>query len=134
MTKENRWVPVLKGKTFCSPGCGASCTKVAHDTAHKQAKTLATTLKKITSKEWVPRVWENLGWHYSVTIKEGDLTIHPADSSSKNYSIYSHCNGTPAQVSTNSSGPDLKKLIENQLEIVKLEAKRWNTYLKRNEI
>lgn len=57
---SERWKPVLSGDVYCSPGCGAGCTKAAHDTAASDALKLATDL----GEGWEPHVWENFGWHY----------------------------------------------------------------------
>ena len=66
------WDPVLRGKTFCAPACGNHCTKAAHDKAQQDAKALAKRL----GPEWKPRVWENLGWHYSVTAWLWEVSAH----------------------------------------------------------
>lgn len=59
--EPDRWTPVLRGDTYCSPACGAGCTKAAHDAAQRKAKALARRM----GPGFKPRVWENLGWHYS---------------------------------------------------------------------
>jgi hypothetical protein len=30
---------------------------------------------------WKPRVWENLGWHYSVVSADGHMKVHPGGGS-----------------------------------------------------
>lgn len=55
------WTPVLSGNRYCSPACGHGCTITEHDAAVKKAKALA----RLCGKGWKPRVWENMGWHYS---------------------------------------------------------------------
>lgn len=66
-----RWVPVLRGKVYCSPACGGGCTKAAHNRAWQDA---AATVKKLGGG-WMIRVWENLGWHFEVY--RGCLKVHP---------------------------------------------------------
>lgn len=57
------WKPLLRGPIYCSPACGAGCTKTAHDQAQRKARIL---LGKLKGKGWRIRVHENIGWHFSV--------------------------------------------------------------------
>lgn len=61
------WTPVRRGASYCSPACGGKgafgCTWSKFQTATRKAKALA----KRMGKNWKPRVWENLGWHWEVT-------------------------------------------------------------------
>lgn len=72
MQNKLSWKPVLRGNIYCSPACGASCTKAAHDEAVKKAKALA----KRMGKGWKIRVHENLGWFYAVV--KGEPMIYSA--------------------------------------------------------
>lgn len=64
---------------YCSPACGAHCTKVDFDFATEQAHRLAVKI----GKGWKVRVWENLGWHYQ--IYKGVCDIHPQKLYRQNY-------------------------------------------------
>lgn len=66
--------PVLKGRIYCSPFCGGKCTLAAFKIATKSADKLVELLG---SEHWKPRVWENLGWHWSAMSKDGWWQIHP---------------------------------------------------------
>lgn len=57
-----RHQPVLNGNIYCAPRCGAKCKKAAYDRAVKEAGELAAKM----GDGWEPRVFENMGWHYSV--------------------------------------------------------------------
>lgn len=59
-----RWTPVRSGATYCSPACGARCTLSEFQAATRAAEKLAASL----GPRWKPRVWENLGWHYSAEL------------------------------------------------------------------
>ena len=76
MSTGNRWIPRLTATGgYCSLGCGSGCTKAEFDTATKKAKTLAAYLNKQGKvRSWVPRVWENLGWHWSVVWGDQSIT------------------------------------------------------------
>lgn len=65
---ELSWTPVLRGTIYCSPACGGGCTKSAYDLAVGLADNLARRL----GNGFVPRVTENLGWHYGCTLEAGD--------------------------------------------------------------
>ena len=65
------WNPVAKGDTYCSPACGGRCTRTAFQHATGAANALAARL----GPGWTPRVWENLGWHWSVG--HGELNVNP---------------------------------------------------------
>lgn len=71
--KPLSWEPALRGKIYCAPACGGGCTKAAHDLATARAKALAAGM----GPGWKARVWENLGWHYSVLSPCGRWKIHP---------------------------------------------------------
>ena len=78
MTDEtDRWLPVRRGLTYCSPrGCGRGCTIIEYDRAVIEANALAESL----GMPWKPRVWENLGWHYSAVADDSEpygLRIYP---------------------------------------------------------
>lgn len=68
---ELSWKPVSIGKTYCAPACGRGCTLDEFSRATKQADNLARKL----GAGWVPKVWENLGWHWA--IERGGLKLHP---------------------------------------------------------
>lgn len=63
--------PVLSGDVYCSPWCGFKCKRAAYDQAVREADELADRL----GDGWMPRVWENGGWHYEVS--RGAARIHP---------------------------------------------------------
>lgn len=56
------WKPRKRGAIYCSPACGAKCLKADYDRCVREADALA----KLLGPGWVPRIWENLGWHYEV--------------------------------------------------------------------
>ena len=61
-----------KNGTYCSPACGRGCTERAYTTAVAKADLLAETL----GSGWVPKVWENLGWHYAARSPCDRLSVH----------------------------------------------------------
>lgn len=69
---KKQLTPVRSGRTYCAPFCGSGCTWEDHQAAQKAAKALATRL----GKGWTPRVWENMGWHYSVVSPSGAIKVH----------------------------------------------------------
>jgi hypothetical protein len=71
-TNSNRWSPVRKGKTFCSPGCGHGCTHAQYLAAVKAAE---ACLKRMTTKGWKVRVHDNLGWFWCLEHESGLLTV-----------------------------------------------------------
>ena len=68
------WKPVAAGRTYCSPACGYGCTLKMFNDARQHAQALAVRLALSFKRDgaaatWEPRVWENLGWHYEVTVR-----------------------------------------------------------------
>lgn len=59
------WAPARRGKTYCSPACGHGCTWAKYQQAVQKAERLAKALGPF----WKPRVWENLGWHWSARLE-----------------------------------------------------------------
>jgi hypothetical protein len=66
---RDRWKPILKKRTYCSPACGRGCTKAEHDEAVRKGNALCKRL----GKGWKPRIWENLGWHFMA--EKGDMSV-----------------------------------------------------------
>ncbi len=58
------WEPIRKGARYCAPACDRGCTW----DEHQDAKFAAQRLVKRLGLPWEARVWENLGWHYSVRL------------------------------------------------------------------
>jgi len=67
---EPDWTPRSLGNTYCSPACGFGCKRTDYDIVVLEAAALAERM----GPEWMPRVWENLGWYYEVT--KGVAVIH----------------------------------------------------------
>lgn len=71
------WKPERRGSIFCSPACGAGCTYVAYELAGAQAHALISAFTG-SDLEWIPRVWENLGWHWEIRSKCGRFSLWPS--------------------------------------------------------
>lgn len=69
---ETNWTPVANGDIYCSTRCGYNCTKAQFDAAVQDADNLVARL----GSGWKPRIWENLGWHYSAV--KGIAKVHPS--------------------------------------------------------
>jgi hypothetical protein len=69
--------PRRRGNTYCAPFCGHGCTIAEHAAAVRGGAALASRL----GEGWKPRVWENLGWHYSATSPCGQVKVHPSKAS-----------------------------------------------------
>ena len=63
MNKTTDWNPRRKGKIYCSPSCGGGCTHAAYLLACSEANACA----KLLGPSWTARVYENLGWWWSVS-------------------------------------------------------------------
>lgn len=70
-TFTNRWTPVWEGDLYCSPGCGAKCTRAEYDHAWE----VGTDAQRVLGEDWTIAVWENMGWHVRVT--KGPLSVRP---------------------------------------------------------
>lgn len=60
--RKNAWVPELRGATYCSPACGASCTLNEYNHVTAMAQKLARTM----GRGWTVEVHENMGWYYGI--------------------------------------------------------------------
>jgi len=81
MRTSKRWQPIRDGDKYCAPACGAGCTYDQYEWAKQCGHALVAMLD---SNNFKPRIWENLGWHYSATTKddnheEGDFFIQVYD-------------------------------------------------------
>lgn len=70
----DRWTPILDGDIYCAPACGCKCKLVDFKRATASAAALVTEL----GDGWQPRVWENLGWHFSAG--KGSATVDYSES------------------------------------------------------
>jgi len=59
MTEKLSWKAKLRGNIYCSPACGANCTKDQHDATVSIGKLLASAL----GEGWTYIVRENLHWY-----------------------------------------------------------------------
>jgi hypothetical protein len=71
MTLSNK--AIRTGTIYCAPSCGFKCKWAAYEQAVIDASELAKSL----GDDWEPRVWENLGWHYSVETRDRRVNLHP---------------------------------------------------------
>jgi hypothetical protein len=69
---ELSWEPVRNGEIYCSPACGSGCTI----DSYLQTVEDANRLCKELGPGWFPRVWENLGWHYSAKSANDQVEVH----------------------------------------------------------
>lgn len=63
------WTPVRDGDVYCAPRCGLRCKWIWYENACASANDLCKAL----GEGWKPRVWENLGWYY--TVSRGKFTV-----------------------------------------------------------
>lgn len=77
------WRPMLKGKIYCSPSCGARCTLAAYNRAHKEAEICKS---KLLGSGWTIEVWENMGWFWKVS--RGVLEIRSFEPSLYTVSVH----------------------------------------------
>jgi hypothetical protein len=110
MKKKLSWKPRLRGKIYCSSACGHRCTKHDYDDAVKNAKALAKKL----GYGWKTRVWENMGWHYSVS--NGPISL-------SGYGPY-----------YGSRGASYLCLIDNNMETRHGGCQDWTTYRRRSPV
>lgn len=112
MTTEKGWKPVKRGALYCSPRCGGGCTYAAYRAAEREAAALA----KRMGPGWVPRVWENMGWHWQIV--KGDCSI----SSGPNY----WCNFNPNDLpQIHAHGRTPKAALDAVRKIMMAVQKRW---------
>lgn len=80
------WTARRFGVFYCSPRCGAHCTRAAFETATRKAAALCKRL----GPGWEPRVWENMGWFYSAQkgVTEVHANHHHAYRGGVSYSVY----------------------------------------------
>ena len=71
------WTPVRRGTIYCSPACGWKCLWAAYEKAQINAGDLVDEL----GEGWVPRVWENLGWHFAAETPDRLVKLHPSGES-----------------------------------------------------
>ena len=99
----DRWVPQSQPNgVYCSPACGFGCTQSEYDHATVEAAKLAALM----GGGWAPRVWENLGWHWSVT--KGVAEIHPSskDLILGHYDEYTVYFNTEPQIVVSAKSPE----------------------------
>lgn len=64
----------MKSRIRCADWCGRGCTEAEFQAAKKGAARLVKQL----GTGWIPRVWENLGWHFAARTKTNMLHVHPS--------------------------------------------------------
>lgn len=85
MTKiDTSWTPVRRGKVYCSSACGHGCLYADYLKAQHAAKALA----KRMGDGWKPKIWENLGWHYSAVHRASGISINEYPYSGDHFTVY----------------------------------------------
>ena len=70
------WTPRdLPGGGYCSPACGAGCSREDHERAVASARGLAARL----GDGWEPVVWENQGWYWQARCGVHEVNPEPGD-------------------------------------------------------
>lgn len=80
--KKLSWKARHVGDRYCSPACGANCSRAAYESAAQKAAALVARL----GSRFKPRVWENLGWHYGAVSTCDRLYIRERDT--RSYSCF----------------------------------------------
>lgn len=110
---NDRWTPVRKGNTYCSPGCGAGCTIQQFNRATKAAAKLAARM----GKGWKPDVWENLGWFYRVVSADGRVEIHPPQRRGDTYWVAVESDADTGQYTADGATPEKAlKLVTERIQ------------------
>lgn len=109
------WTPRRRGEIYCSPLCGGKCTHAAFEEAHRNAAALCERL----GKGWFPRVWENMGWHYSA--QKGVAEMHVTEYRLKgrvttSYSVY--FNSVQQTVASATSPEDALRTVARTLDVL----------------
>ena len=133
MSTTLSWKAKRNGNTYCAPACGRGCTHAEYRKANRMADALVKKCEKEAGGKWEKRVHENLGWHYSVGLVGGDISIREYKGTDKPYSISAHGGGSPSQVNMRAHSNSIKWLVDTQLKEVQQEADIWNEYLSKNK-
>ena len=104
--KALSWKPKKHGKIYCSSACGGGCTQAEYETAQSKSSKLMDRL----GPGWKQDVWENLGWHWSVSSMGGHITIHPHTYKKGKTQYYALFSGESWATNTFSL-PELKKRL-----------------------
>jgi hypothetical protein len=70
--KPLSWKARRRGPIYCASACGGGCTWDQYQEAKRRAAALCLKL----GINWVPDVYENLGWHYRAKSKCGRLAVY----------------------------------------------------------
>jgi hypothetical protein len=67
------WKPRRRGLIYCSSACGSGCTHADYLLAHQEAR---ETIRKLKTKGWKARIWENMGWHWCLVNTLCGMSLH----------------------------------------------------------
>lgn len=130
MVKEKssdiRWQPIRKGPIYCSPGCGGSCTHKEYQSVISKSKKLHKTM----GPEWSIRIWENLGWHYS--LQRGPILLYERDGKYSvliDEEITNPTGGAAIWTENSNSYSDPKKAVLKAIERVNKVVSHLNNVL-----
>lgn len=118
---QRDWKPVKRGGSYCAPACGRGCTLAEFREATKRAKELVTRLSaSVPEGKWTPRVWENLGWHCSVSNKTLRIDLHTRNT--RDFSAFLQISG-PWGGNLVEHGGSPEVAIKNALKTAKTQLK-----------
>lgn len=74
-------------EVYCSPACGHECRRAEFDRATIAADKLCAKLHGAgLPGDWMPHVWENLGWHY--VVRNASETVTVFDKGAFKYGVF----------------------------------------------
>lgn len=125
--KSLSWKAVRNGPTYCAPACGRGCTHAEFVAANKAADDVVRQL----GAGWKKRVWENLGWHWTVaTAKENyfsdDVFVSISPTLRQGYCAEIHCStqffgyGSTPQIAVKKAYALAKKWRDKAVEDIAL--------------
>ena len=126
------WKARHKGKIYCAPACGRGCTYKEYLRSHKLADRLVKKCEKEVGGKWKKYIHENQGWHYSVSLVNGNININE-DRKTGTYWIMAYQSCTPSHLCVRQHSKLLKWLVNRQLRVIQKEAALWQNYVDRNK-
>jgi hypothetical protein len=98
---------------YCAPACGYDCKAEMHDNAMARAWAAKAAMKN--SQQWEIHVWENLGWHASITNGYIKLYCEPDGTFRTLMSFDKDSGGGDPRITPHISFKDAREAVEHQV-------------------
>jgi hypothetical protein len=95
----------------------------------REAQNHGDALARELGEGWTPRVWENLGWHYSAMSSSDTISVHQTYSNNRYLALAHTSGGSGGQPGLTGQGDTPRKAVEDTIARIRAEIAKLESWL-----